>query len=256
MILMRILPGALKELSRHVPTVLFQVVEWSELTAELPRLSRRLLHREGHDELFPKQKSFLAPLEINLTEHKLNKPETKMSPWAAERYLTLFFAQLFSPHGLFLDLRPEHYKEENGELLWHPTGLWTKFGDKFQEGLLEIYDGFYLEDEVKYESGLKKIGLISDSWTQDEKEELSKLFKTQFGTSISGNMIFSLEEFKESLFKIGHFLLVKKVTITKDFLYLGIYLVTLYANLEESKIALPVKDIYLKTKENLGKKVN
>lgn len=250
---MRILPGALKELSRHVPTVLFQVVEWSELTAELPKLTRRILHREGHDELLPKQKEFLRPLGIELHSNKVETSKGKMTSEGAEKFLTLFFAQLYSPYGLFLDLRPDNYFEKSNELHWHPNGLWTKFHEKFQEGLLEVYDGFYLENEALYESGLKKIGLIDENWSKEDKAELSRLFKSQFGPSLTASMKFSLEEFKESLFQIGHFLLVKKVSITRDFLYLGIYLVTLYANLEESEVSLNVKEIYLKTKEKCTK---
>ena len=252
MILMRILPGVLKELVKHVPTVLFQVVEWSELSAELPKLSRRVLQKEGYQELFDKQKEFLKPLHVTLSSEPLTSPD-KMTKAASERWLQIYFAQLLSPHGIFLDLRPQSYQMKDDELLWHPTGLWTKFSPQFQEGLMDIYDGFYLQDEALYRGGLKKIGLISDEWSDEDKNKLAELFKAQFGSSIDTEMNFDLEHFKASIIKITNFLLTKKVTITKDFLYLGIYLVTLYSNLEHSPDKFAVKNIYLDVKKKLTK---
>ncbi len=250
MIFMRILPGFLKELSKHVPTVLFKVVEWSELTAELPKLSRRVLQKEGYKELFDKQKEFLQPLNVELREESISPPE-KISKHAAEKWLQIYFGQLLSPHGIFLDLRPTSYQIQDDKLIWNPTGLWTKFGPHFHEGLMEIYEGFYFQKEELYRGGLKKIGLISEDWSENDKNELADLFKAQFGDSIESEMTFDIEHFKSSIFKIANFLLIKKVTITKDFLYLGLYLVTLYAILEESQEKLAVKKIYLDTKSRL-----
>lgn len=240
MILMRILPGILKELSKHVPTVLFQTVEWSELASELPRITRRMLHKEGHMELFMQQKEFLSPLHITLhhsplTEHSMD----------GHKLLQLFFAQLNSPHGLFLDLRSHHFNNETDGLSWHPSHFWTKFDEGFRCALLDVYEGFYLELEDKYLSGLERIGLIKKEWSEQDKQELAHLFRSQFGNN---EMIFDLEELQQGMVKMSHFMLDKKVHISKDFLYLGIYLVTLYSSLEKTKKIFNVKDIYLETK--------
>jgi len=58
-------------------------------------------------------------------------------------------------------------------------------------------------------------------------------------------MKFGLEQFKNSIIKMSDFLLSRKVNISKDFLYLGIYLVTMYSMLEEMGEKYPVKQIYL-----------
>src|SRR4051794_26992519 len=103
MILMRILPGVLKELSKHVPSVLFQTVEWSELASELPKISRRIISKDGYDELFLRQKELLNPYHIVLTNETLTNRSTNADKWAGEKWLTLYFAQIFSPYGIFLD---------------------------------------------------------------------------------------------------------------------------------------------------------
>ncbi|HXH29870.1 MAG TPA: hypothetical protein VNJ01_03590 [Bacteriovoracaceae bacterium] len=247
---MRLLPGVLKELSKHVPTVLFQTVEWSELASELPKITRRILQKEGYQDLFDYQKDFLSAVGVELTKEPVVHASMKNNKAAGETLLKLYFTQLFSPYGLFLDLRGHHFVWENSSLKWHPSGFWTKFGDNFRHGLLQVYEGFYLEDEKTYYQGLAAIGLISPDWHKEDIKKLGDLFKAQFGSAMDSEMSFELDHFKQSILKTSNFLLEKKVKISKDFLYLGIYLVTLYSSLDETKEKLPVRDIYLEVRKN------
>ncbi len=253
MILMRILPGVLKELLKHVPTVMFEAVDWSVLAHELPKLSRRIIKKEGYSELLVLQNSYLRPFSIQLVEDALKSVNLKHNAQAAEKILALYFAQLFSPHGLFLDLRSEGYQIDGEILKWHPSGIWTQFKPEFSLGLSEIYDGFYLEDQRLFEAGLMKIGLTSPHWPESDRKKLSELFKAHFGSSL-GSMVFDLETFKKSLLRVADFMLEKKVKISTDFLYLGIALVTLYSSLEISEEPLNVKGIYLSVRTKLQTK--
>lgn len=243
MILMRILPGVLKELSKHVPTVLFKTVEWSELASELPKISRRIIQKEGYDDLYQSHKLLLDPYNVILTNEPLIRASIQKDKWAAELWLTIYFAQIFSPDGLFIDLRSLHFHDERPLLKWHPTGFWTKFNEDFRTGLLKVYEGFYLDNDALYFEGLEEIGLLRKEFSPEDKEELALLFRKHFGAGI--NQEFKLDHFKDSIIRMSEFMLNKKVKISKDFLYLGIYLVTLYSSLEETGAELPVKQIYL-----------
>lgn len=247
MIFMRILPGVLKELVKHVPTVLFQTVEWNELAHELPKISRRIIQKEGYNELLAEQKDLLVSFGIFVSEEALTGSLT-MNKGIGEKWLTLYFIQLFSSRGVFLDLRSSHFITKNEDLIWHPSGLWTKFDDKFQKGIIKVYDGFYLEKKDVYFEGLTDIGLIQPTWSEDDKNKLAELFRSQFGSALNEDMSFDLDRFQTSIIKLSDFMLNKKVKIPKDFLYLGIYLVTLYSSLEETKVKLPVKEIYLRVR--------
>lgn len=244
MIILKVLPGVLKELVKHVPTVLFQTVEWSELASELPKISRRIISKDGYDDLYQSQKLLLDPYNIILTNEALKAP-LQQDRWTGEKILTLYFAQLFSSDGLFLDLRSSHFTDERPALKWHPTGFWTRFEDGFRLGLLNVYEGFYLERDDLYFEGLEQIGLLKKEFSEEDKKELGDLFRAHFGAGLTHDMRFDLENFKNSIIKMSEFMLNKKVRISKDFLYLGIYLVTLYSNLEETGAELPVKNIYL-----------
>ena len=251
---MRILPGVLKELSRHVPTVLFQTVEWSDLAAELPKISKRMLQKEGFEELYQSNKDLLNPYSIQLTAHALDRNDFFNKRWVGEKILTLYFVQLFSGNGLFLDLRSNHFTEKDSLLLWSPSNFWTKFDEHFRLGLLKVYEGFYLENDEIYYNGLEAIGLLKKDFSLSDKKQLGDLFRAQFGSALTEDMKFDLEQFKNSIIKMSNFLLSRKVNISKDFLYLGIYLVTMYSILEELDEKYPVKRIYLEVRERF--KVN
>jgi hypothetical protein len=251
MIFMRILPGVLKELLKHVPTVLFEAVEWTVLASELPKLSRRIIQKEGYAELFDLQGAFLEPFNVNLVTQVDKLYNLQGQKAAAEKILTLYFAQLFSPHGLFLDLSPTHFDLKNDDLNFKPSAMWTKFNPEFAKGLQDIYDGFYFDDEILFHKGLLESGLTSNSWPDEDRLKLAELFKSNFGASITGEMNFEMGTFKESFLKIADFMLIKKVNISTDFLYLGIALVTMYSSLEKSEAKVNVKEIYMKVKNQL-----
>lgn len=252
MIILRILPAVLKELSKHVPAVLFQTVEWSELSSEIPKISQRMLKKEGYESLLNKHQQELKNFHIELTQESLPKTKIKKNSWAGEQILTLYFSQIFSPHGLFLDLRSHHFSADLVHFKWNPSSLWTIFDETFREGLLEVYEGFYLRNDNLYYSGLEKIGLLKKDFDLDDKKILGDLFKAQFGNALNHKMAFDLEHFKSSIIKMSDFMLSRKIKISKDFLYLGIYLVTMYSSLEEIEEELPVKEIYLKVKEHFS----
>lgn len=245
MILMRILPGVLKELLKHVPTVLFQTVEWGELASEIPKISRRMIQKEGYHDLFELQKQLLAPYQIALTDEKLVPQSFQDKKWTGEKILTLYFTQIFSSEGLFLDLRSTHFQSEENLLKMHPNGLWTQFDEKFRHGLLKVYEGFYLENDSLYYQGMEDIGLLDPNFDVEDKKELGDLFRKQFGNALHEEMKFELEHLRNSMVSMSHFMLNKKIKISKDFLYLGIYLVTMYSVLEELGEKYPVKEIYL-----------
>ncbi len=245
MIFMRILPGVLKELMKHVPTVLFQTVEWSSIMSEVPVISRRMLQKEGHGELADLQKEFLKNLPICIRHESLEGHSLKAGD--GKTILALYFGQLFSPHGVFLDLRSSHFHHTE-QLLWHPGALWTKFSPTFREGLIEVYDGFYLEKDDLYKTGLIKIGLLDPAWPVEDQTKIMDIFRKHFGAAKTGEIKFKLENLKGGIVSMAQFLLEKKTRITTDFLYLGIYLVTMYGTLEEIDEALPVKEIYLSSR--------
>jgi hypothetical protein len=120
--------------------------------------------------------------------------------------------------GIFLDLRSNHFDNQYPELRWHPSGLWTRFSETFRMGLLDVYEGFYLENDDLYYVGLEKIGLLRPEFSPTDKKLLGDLFREQFGKALDEDMQFDLEHFKTSIIRMSDFMLKRKVHISKDFL--------------------------------------
>lgn len=243
---MRILPGVLKELAKHVPTILFQAIEWNELAQEFPKISRRIIQKEGYAELFEHHEKCLLEEHIKFTTAPIHHQISTQDRGFGDKILTIYFSQLFFSEGIFLDLRSHHFERREETLFWHPTAFWIKLSEEFRKGLIKVYDGFYMENNDLYFEGLKAIGLIDPSWTENDKLALGDLFKRQFGTA--PEVQFSLDQLNQAIVGLSDFMLKRKMKIPKDFLYLGIYLVGLYSTLEETSVSYPVKDIYLKVK--------
>lgn len=253
MIFMRILPGVLKELAKYVPSVLFQAVDWNELAHEVPKLTRRMIQKEGLTDLLIAQRSLFEKQNILLTLDSVTPTSLHFDQEDGKKILSFFFGQLFLDRGIFLDLRPKHFQKLDQKLLYQVSGFWTELDPGFRSSLIKVYDGFYLEDDTLYKEGLEGMGLIKKDWSDKDKEELADIFGRQFGNERSGEMKFKLEDLNKTIIELSHFMLERRVKVSKDFLYLGIYLVTLYGVMEETDLPFPVKNIYLETKAFFNK---
>jgi len=236
----RFLPSFLKEVLTHIPTLALKSVDWKGILKELGPVLLRL----GKDNLEKEKIEILKSnlhSEINFTEHNGtidNQEEFSFT------LLKLYFDQLQSPEGFVLDLRAKFFKFEEQKLSWNPSNIWYQLDENFRVSLLNIYKGFYFEDDEMFRQALVEIGLGRDL-EKDKLDELEELFKKHFGTGGSEPIYFKLGEFQDSFYHLFKFFVDNKVALSKDFLFLGIYLVTLYMSLEASGCKLDVKKAFL-----------
>lgn len=249
MILMRFLPDILKEMLKNVPSLLFDVVDWKELTHVLPIMSKRILSRDQVLPLLKDIESEFSTYQLQFSEELQGQKTTELTESEkkeiATNLLKIYFQQLYNPQGQLLDLRSDFFSYKDQILLWKPNGIWASWKQEFQTGLIDVYKGFYLQEEDLFRSGLKAIGLIQEQWSQDDQDQMASLFKNHFGSSLSAEMNFNIDDFKNSFINIFHFLLEKKVRMSADFMYLGLMLVTLYLHLEELNQPLNVRTIFI-----------
>lgn len=247
MSIMSWLPSALKDLLSHVPTLLFEVVAWKELTKDISTLSGRLLTGAGAEDLRKKISQHL-PNTLCFTS---KSPSPTLSKDVGETILELYFRQLHFKDGMFLDLRAKNFSQQGELFTWNPNSMWSSFSSSFISALEKLYDGFYFGDDNLFHQGLIETGLISENWSIEDQDEMKKLFKAHFGSAINAPMEFKLERFQESFQNVFKFLMLKKVKLSTDFLILGVMLVTLYLSLEEIGGSYQVADIYKKSKQPL-----
>ena len=80
---------------------------------------------------------------------------------------------------------------------------------------------------------LNNIGLIADTDSEESKQEMINIFNDHFGDENQESVKFEMKHFMDSFHKIFDKIFHQKKSLSEDFVYLGIYLVTLYLHLEK-----------------------
>lgn len=233
------LPPHFKDLIRFVPTILFEVTEWSSLLSESTSLSMRMLSGQGRDNVVNHLKNhFGDQYEFGNSSLVLKDLNLEQKKDFAEKILSFYFALVLSPKEKFLDLSLETFYLSKDKLGFNPTNLWSEFSPSFQSGIRAIYHGFYEENQAEFMNGLIQTKLIDTSWSDSDKKIMHDLFYSHFGNAKNEEMFFNISKFQESFHEVFKFLLQKKVKINPDFLKLGIMLVTLYTSLETLEVKI------------------
>lgn len=247
------LPGALKDLLKHVPTLLFEVVDWKAMREVLPQLTQRLLTGTGVTSAREGLVNDL-PRSLRLAEWSTRNDLTEQQKISLGGVLLeLFFTEALSGQPIFLDLRTHHFSPLGEEWQWKTSNLWGQFSRTFTEGLRKLYAGFFHHDEASFRKGLELTGLVSPEWSEESKLEMTQLLKDTF--AIGGGdapLHFNLVAFQQSFQKVFDFMMSKKGRLGPDFVLLGIMLVTLYQSLEELGAPHAVTPFYDKAAARLG----
>ena len=185
----------------------------------------------------------LVPLE-----EQLESLEGPVSKQVAGQLLALYFRQLLNKEPISLDMRlSQFYLTAENKLVWSKKGIHHSFDQAFLDSLIGTYEGFYGDDDSKMSDCLAKLGL----WNPDSSEETKalgiELLKQHFGDT--GAAKFDLPKFSSSFHELFTYLLKNKVTLSHEFLFLGVYLLTLYHGLSKLNCSLDVQGIWDKTSQ-------
>lgn len=236
-------PSILKEILTHIPTIAFKTVRWGEfLKRSKPILAQMTNPQQFQSQYLHLQQSLSPLLPPNMSFSQELSGEKSIK---GEDLLFLYFSQLKSTDGVFLDLRPHHFSCYQDKTLWRPNFIWVKFEEPFRQSLIELYRGFYQEDDQLFSQSLIKIGLGKNLST-NEFNELKTLFLNHFGEGDQTKVNFNLRIFQKSFTDLFQFFLKHKIVLESDFLYLGVYLVSLYLHLEKNQQSYDVRGQYLK----------
>lgn len=82
--------------------------------------------------------------------------------WLGQLTLELYFAQVFRSSTALLDLWPSRIGINNaGDAVWNPRPYYVRWAPNFINPLRDVYAGFFLGDQQRFEGGLEKLGLGS-----------------------------------------------------------------------------------------------
>lgn len=234
------IPPFFKEILEHLPNALSDLISWREMLGEVTSLSNRMLTGKGAAMVRIELKSIInSDIEIvdSLTPSTLNGSD-------GEKVLKLYFLEIMKGRKMFLDLRPKHFSGLNGKLQWDPNGLWAELDSDFADGIRMVYKGYYQNNDALFAQGLEKSKLINENWSDDKKSEVIEVFKTHFSNGRDEKVSFTMDGFKHSFTEIFKTLVKNQVLLDKNFLYLGIMLVTLYMTLNKTGESYDVSKIF------------
>ena len=199
------------------------------MLVEVTILSKRLVSAKS-DKALQTELAKILEKEIVFSESATPGPLLQSD---GEKILKIYFCQIMKSKKVYLDLRPKYFSHKENQLLWHPNNLWAEFDLAFSEGIRAVYRGYYLENDSLFRTGLLQCGLIKESWSAEQKREVMEVFQKHFGAAREKPTRFDLDHFKSSFGNIFTTLLKNKIRLDKNFLYLGVMLVTLYIALDE-----------------------
>jgi len=234
------IPPFFKEILEHLPNALSDLISWREMLGEVTSLSNRMLTGKGAAAVKTELSPIINPdIEIvdSLTPSALNAVD-------GEKVLKLYFLEIMKGQKMFLDLRPKHFASLHGKLQWNPNSLWAELDPDFAEGIRMVYKGYYQNNDTLFAEGLEKSRLINANWPEDKKREVIEVFKTHFSNGRGEKVSFTMDGFKHSFTEIFKTLVKNKILLDKNFLYLGIMLVTLYMTLNKTGESYDVSKIF------------
>ncbi len=245
------LPKSLQPLLDLVGPSFFKAMPWREMTKEGRSLLAHLADSDSAQRAVAETclSEFLKGRQIHLLPMIDPKNSTKIAALnkkMGEKILELYFLQLRNEQGLFLDLRAQRFSVIGKDLYFSNGKLWTQLQNPFRQSLLDLYRGFYESKPQLFDQGLTGVGLMTDKMSTADRKQIKDLFIQNFGEGDQTAVHFSTENFLQSFEKIFRFMVEQKLQISGQFLYLGIYLASLYQNLQTLNIPLNVRDSYHK----------
>jgi predicted unusual protein kinase regulating ubiquinone biosynthesis (AarF/ABC1/UbiB family) len=233
------IPKEYHQLLDYISPAAFKVIDWKRATSQLFDMSKRAIDSslarglaESNQKLFPPQVILAGQTPADAVRN-----ETLSDTRMAELILDVYFSQLFSEKGCLLDLRLSNFAKDQHSVRFNPGSFVHTFKDEFREGMLRIYEGYYFGRRETMQDGMRAVGLITSNDPR-KVEEIEQLLFSHFGRADQGPILFDLESFRESFHNLFLYLKEQNIRLSSDFLFLGIYLITLYLSL--SKLGQPV----------------
>ncbi len=216
-----------------VSPAFFKVIKPLDGLYVAKKLSQNLLDKKTFKEITSSQN--LSSINLLWTEKVSDIPVNKpVDSGTAEKILELYFYQLFHGQTVILDLRHESFStvhSSNVGVQWSPRPFYWKFSETFLEGMKTVYQGFFNDESILVDRGLKILEMLP----------LKNQFMHHFGNASQEKIFFKINDFKESFHRIFTKCMKDGISLHQDFIPFGIYLTLLYQTLDSCTEPLNVK---------------
>lgn len=158
--------------------------------------------------------------------------------WLGQLALELYFTQLFRSEVAIFDLWPSRFGvDAAGDAVWSPRAFYLRWDPRFREGMRDIYAGFFLDDEERFERGVFELGLGNSA----------HVLLAHFGEGNQRSVRFGAEKLKETL---GSMAIERRADATKlhpNFVAFGLYLTALHELLGALDMKFDVRAAFMRS---------
>ena len=233
-----LIPEDYRDLFAYISPKAFKVMDWrGALKACFEDI------RTSHDSaymLWPTREKATQGSPLKSSVADLGEDEKKR---IGESILEIYFYQLRAGGAVALDLRLKHFSlDDSGQLVWHQAGVRHQFDETFRKDLLDCYHGFYGGNDQLMEKAAESIGLWPAGSDQATKDRGMTLLKQHFGDTSAA--VFDLNKFRQSFHELFTFLVETGSRLDHEFLFLGVYLLTLYHGLASFSVPFDVAKVW------------
>jgi hypothetical protein len=236
-----------KEILKLFPQKAFKLLSIKDSLRIGSAVTKSLIDKKSYEKNLSIKKAKWKWDEINIRNEEIisngfiNK---KLSKNESCHILKIYFSQFYeNESAVNLDLRINHF-ENVKDFQWKPSTLHFRFSNDFMEGVQFLYQGFYLDIPLEFEHGLKKLGILKENVSIEQKKKLMNLFYEHFGEGKDEPIHFTLKKLQNGFNHIFAYFLKEDIPLNPEFAVLGINLVTLYLTLQESADAIDVKEVF------------
>ena len=226
----------------YASPALFDVIPARDLISQSRELLSNRRDAESFNQVREKIGGLLqrSELDVELTDGPRAPGETGLADLpesnrqqAGQRILEIYFMQVFASPEALLDLRGEKFtRSEQGGLRWRPGALYVHWEPEFLQGVRSLYTGFYLDDEAQFEVALRLLQI----------EGSGGLLRNLLGQDDPRRARFSTKTFHTNFHELFVSFRDRGLAIHRNFLPLGVCLMSLYASLDALGVELDVFD--------------
>jgi hypothetical protein len=225
----------------YVSPAFFDLLSASEVARQVAELASSYWQRQLYSTRAGALGSLLSTAGVQLRLSTAVPSSTLHTEEHGALVVELFFFQLLSQGGAFLDLDRSRFGLDEHGALWSPGMLWVTWDVEFLQSLRDMYCGFYGEDDARFRRGLASLGLLP----------AAAVFEEQFGGSRRGALRFSVEDFRNGFHDTFVCCRDAHTRLHRNFLALGIYLGSLYEHLETLGVAVDVAGAFGRARSRL-----
>lgn len=212
-----------KDVREFVSPKIFKVVPFTKATKQFRKISSNYVNRRACEEALDHRQQWLDYKQLPVVVRSKHTVALGDGALGGQRALELYFHQIFYGDIAILDMRYNRFGGINGKVEWAPQPFYIEWDPVFLDSVRDMYLGFYCEDVARYERGLAGMGLKC----------AGEIFLQHFGGGEEHELSFKIHDFIETFRDTLKRCKKSREKAHPNLIPLGIYVVTLYDQLEK-----------------------